>query len=99
MATPESVSSDLKTLTKAQQQEVVSSAGIPFPASGHGQRTIWMVLLLGLIVIALGGLIAGFILSNNDKESAAAWALSTAAAGGLVGLIAPSPTSGGGNID
>src|SRR5262245_5410084 len=97
MATPQSVSDDFKSLTDSQKEEVRSNiSGLPPVTPGHGVRMVWMTLLWGLIIISLAGVVAGFVLSNNDKDAAAAWALATAAAGGLVGLLAPSPTSGGG---
>jgi hypothetical protein len=40
--------------------------------------------------------VLGFILLDGDKDACAAWALASAAGGGIIGLIAPSPSSGTG---
>lgn len=87
-ARKEAVVSGLKALPDDAQREAVRSI-LPRPGKG-----IWYLLIGGLLGIAGLGMTSAFVLTLQGKTTDAAWAVVTAVIGGLIGLIAPSPTGG-----
>ena len=80
--------------TVKAQKEVVETvqAGLRPPDDKTSGR-LWYIIVIGLFLVTALSAIFGFVLLYASKDSAAAWALASAAAGGIIGLIAPSPAS------
>jgi hypothetical protein len=89
------VSVAAKDLDPAAQVLAVQAV-VPPPDSGT-TKTLWIILvsgLIGLLVIALGGLI--YLLADSKSPDVALTAF-TAVLTGLVGLFSPSPVKSGGS--
>jgi hypothetical protein len=88
------VADGVKDLDPAAQVIAVQAV-IPAPDAGT-TKTLWIIVvsgLIGLLVIALGGLI--YLLADSKTSDVALTAF-TALLTGLVGLFAPSPVKAGG---
>jgi hypothetical protein len=94
MAELESVLAQAKALPVGQQQ--LLRASLPPPTAG-GLNRVWYLLIAGLLLIALVALGGAMWLTFKGKTADASWAVVTAVVGGLVGLLAPSPTQTGTN--
>jgi hypothetical protein len=72
------------------------AAGLPTNFERKDLKAIWLSLLWILAILGGGALAAGVVLVLNGKDASAVWPIVTAVVGGLIGLMAPSPTGQGG---
>jgi hypothetical protein len=63
-----------------------------FPTDNAGRTLIWVILLVGLFVIAGAAIIAAANL-GSDKDPSAYIAVTSAVVAGVIGLFAKSPTT------
>lgn len=63
-----------------------------FPDSEDNRYNLWRILLIGVMVIAVAGVVVGTILAVNKLDATAAWVLATAATTGVLALFSKSPT-------
>ncbi|MBM2618507.1 hypothetical protein JIG36_23400 [Actinoplanes sp. LDG1-06] len=83
--TKETAGKILEGMPAKDAQEVARSV-LPEAPSG-----IWYMLIGGLFAVAILFGFLTYLLINNGKSAEAVLGLATAALGGVVGLIAPSP--------
>jgi len=76
----------------AKNAEEVARGFLPPAPTG-----IWYLIITGLLVMALVFGWISFSLIDNGKSAEATIGLATAALGGVIGLIAPSPVSNRGS--
>ena len=79
---------------ESEKKDVVTQLNAQIFPTGDKYRTqIWMLLLAGLFIIAIGAIIATVILDVKDKDGTAVIALASAVVAGVIGLFANPPTS------
>lgn len=88
------LAAELQALDAPRRKAVIESAGsngnLP---RGDAQRTLlWVLLLLGLFVIAILCVIAG-AMASDDSSAAPYFLIATAVVSGTLGLFARSPLS------
>jgi ABC-type phosphate transport system permease subunit len=78
------------TRTPADAQEPAGAVG-PLPAGFVGP--LWLIIVSGLVVFALGNALAVYLLLASGKDPKDVVPLVTAVVGVLAGLLAPSPVA------
>jgi hypothetical protein len=78
------------------QKQIVKSqiSGLPIP-SRNFLGIVWIILMITLAVVVLGGGWLVYQLVNDGKDSEVLVGFVSAALGALIGLLAPSPATGG----
>ncbi len=87
-AKKEAATAVLETLDEKAAKDVARKFALPPPPNG-----IWYLIITGLLAMALVFGWISFSLIDNGKSAEAIIGLATAALGGVIGLIAPSPVS------
>jgi flagellar basal body-associated protein FliL len=67
-------------------------AGLPIP-SRNFLGAVWIILMITLALVVLGGGWLVFLLVDNGKDSEVTVGFVSAALGALIGLLAPSPAA------
>ncbi len=89
------VAASYRALDAGAQKEVQDALGLNQPVGDTGRTIIWAIVLLSLLVIVL---VFGYwsykqLSASPKKDAEALIGVTTAALGGFIGLLAPSPTA------
>lgn len=80
-------------LSQSEKEEARRQiAGLPKP-SRNFLGAVWIILMITLALVVLGGGWLVFQLVDNGKDSEVIVSSVSAALGGLIGLLAPSPAA------
>ena len=81
-----------ESMSEPDRKQFRASTGLPSPTPGVSD-TLWIIVIVIVGLVALGGGFLAFLLLNDEKDAEALVGLASAALGGLVGLFVPSPAS------
>ena len=85
------VIADYQALTAAEQEQVRQQL-LPSPVAG-GLTAVWLTVIIIVGIVAIGAGYLAYQLLDDEKDAEAIIALSSAALGGLIGLLVPSPVA------
>lgn len=78
---------------KPAVQEILRANRDLFPDNDSDRTKLWIVLLIGLFIVALSALVGSVILTLKTEDSTALVAIVSAVVAGVIGLFSKSPTS------
>ena len=81
---------DLSPSEKDEVRRQISVLPVP---SRNFLGAVWIILMMTLALVVLGGGWLVFLLVDNGKDSEVIVGFVSAALGGLIGLLAPSPAA------
>jgi hypothetical protein len=93
------VLADFKKLPENEKKEAVAAIAAAGPLAPPPEKFVgplWLIAVGAFALVFVGGTLGLFLLIANDEKTEVVVPLVTAALGVLAGLLAPSPTPGGG---